>query len=141
MLDHRKPLAAELRQASLTAPEYVVSLTNTTQHFAQIAELIAPQGKFGLIDDPAPASVDVTLFKRKAVSLHWELMFTRSLCQTPDMAEQHRLLTEVAKLVDAKVLRSTVGEHYGKINAQNLRRAHAHIESGKAKGKVVLEGF
>jgi zinc-binding alcohol dehydrogenase family protein len=141
VLDHRKPLAEEVRQASLAAPEYVVSLTNTTQHFAQIAELIAPQGKFGLIDDPTPASVDVTLLKRKAVSLHWELMFTRSLYQTPDMADQHRLLTEVAKLVDAEVLRSTVGEHYGKINAQNLRRAHAHIESGKAKGKVVLEGF
>jgi zinc-binding alcohol dehydrogenase family protein len=141
VLDHRKPLAEEVRQASLAAPEYVVSLTNTTQHFAQIAELIAPQGKFGLIDDPTPASVDVTLLKRKAVSLHWELMFTRSLYQTPDIAEQHRLLTEVAKLVDAEVLRSTVGEHYGKINAQNLRRAHAHIESGKAKGKVVLEGF
>jgi zinc-binding alcohol dehydrogenase family protein len=141
VLDHAKPLATELRRAGLASPEYVVSLTNTTQHFGQIAELIAPQGKFGLIDDPAPGSVDITLLKRKAASLHWELMFTRSLYQTPDMIEQHRLLTEVAKLVDDNVLRSTVGEHYGKISAENLRRAHAHIESGKAKGKIVLEGF
>ncbi|EJT84347.1 alginate lyase [Pseudomonas putida S11] len=27
------------------------------------------------------------------------------------------------------------------INASNLKRAHALIESGKAKGKIVLEGF
>ncbi len=33
------------------------------------------------------------------------------------------------------------GEHYGRINAENLKRAHALIESGKAKGKIVLEGF
>jgi zinc-binding alcohol dehydrogenase family protein len=141
VLDHAKPLAAELRHAELPAPEYVVSLTNTAQHFAQIAELIAPQGKVGLIDDPPAGTVDIMLLKRKAVSLHWELMFTRSLYQTADMIEQHRLLTEVAKLVDSGVLRSTVGEHYGTITAENLRRAHAHIESGKAKGKVVLEGF
>jgi hypothetical protein len=34
-----------------------------------------------------------------------------------------------------------VGEHFGTINAANLRRAHGLLESGKAKGKIVLEGF
>ena len=57
------------------------------------------------------------------------------------MVEQHRLLDQVAKLVDAGTLRSTVGEHLGAINAGNLRRAHALLESGKARGKIVLEGF
>jgi NADPH:quinone reductase-like Zn-dependent oxidoreductase len=68
-------------------------------------------------------------------------MFTRSLFQTPDMIAQHRLLTEVAELVDAGVIRTTFAEHFGKINAQNLKRAHELIESGKARGKIVLEGF
>ncbi|MEL4177260.1 zinc-binding alcohol dehydrogenase family protein [Roseateles sp. PN1] len=141
VLDHSKPLAQELQNAGLAAPHYVVSLTQTGQHFDQIAELIAPQGRFGLIDDPAPGSVDISKLKRKSVSLHWELMFTRSLFDTPDQIEQHRLLTEVARLVDAGQLRSTQGEHFGHINAANLRRAHALLESGKARGKIVLEGF
>ena len=57
------------------------------------------------------------------------------------MIAQHRLLTEMAELVEAGVIRTTVGEHFGRIDAANLRRAHALIESGKAKGKIVLEGF
>jgi zinc-binding alcohol dehydrogenase family protein len=141
VLDHAKPLADEIQRAGLAAPEYVVSLTQTPQHFAQIAKLIAPQGKFGLIDDPVAGSIDIGKLKPKSVSLHWEAMFARSLFETPDMIEQHRLLTEVAQHVDAGQLRSTRGEHFGKIDAANLRRAHALLESGKARGKIVLEGF
>ena len=47
----------------------------------------------------------------------------------------------MARQIDAGVLRTTVGENYGRISAENLRRAHALLESGKAKGKIVLEGF
>ncbi|HEU4533904.1 MAG TPA: zinc-binding dehydrogenase, partial [Polyangiaceae bacterium] len=115
------------------------SLTHTDQHFAQIVEAIAPQGRLALIDDPP--SLDATKLKRKSISLHWELMFTRSLYQTPDMAAQGRLLGEVAALVDAGLVRSTMTEHLGVINAANLARAHALIESGRARGKIVLEGF
>ena len=68
-------------------------------------------------------------------------MFTRSLFMTADLIEQHKLLTEVARLVDAGTLRTTLGEHFGRIDAANLRRAHAFLESGKARGKIVLEGF
>lgn len=141
VLDHTQPLATALKDAGLDAPQWVISLTQTHQHFAQIAELIAPQGKFGLIDDPNPGSIDISLLKRKSVSLHWESMFTRSLFETPDMLEQHRLLSEVARLVDAGTLRSTKGDHFGTINATNLKRAHTLLESGKAQGKIVLEGF
>ncbi len=141
VLDHTRPLAEEVRRAGLAAPDYVVSLTHSDAHFSQIVELIAPQGHLGLIDDPAPGSIDVGALKRKSLSLHWELMFTRSLFETPDMIEQHRLLGEVAMLVDRGVLRTTLGEHHGPIRADNLRRAHAVIEGGRAVGKLVLEGF
>ncbi len=141
VLDHSRPLAPQLREAGLAAPETVISLTQTDQHFADIAELIAPQGRFGLIDDPKPGSIDIGLLKRKSVSLHWELMFTRSLFQTADMAAQGQLLAKVAALVDAGTLRSTQGEHFGRICAENLRRAHKLLESGRARGKLVLEGF
>ena len=141
VLDHAKPLAEEIERARLPPPDYVVSLTHTEQHYAQIAELIAPQGKFGLIDDPASGSIEIGALKRKSVSLHWELMFTRSLFETPDLIEQHKLLTEAARLVDVGELRTTLGEHFGRIDAANLRRAHALLESGKSRGKIVLEGF
>ena len=139
VIDHGKPLAEEIAGAGLAAPDYVISLTNTEHHFDQIVELIAPQGKFGLIDDPAP--IDVRKFKRKAVSLHWELMFTRSLFNTADMAQQNVILNRIAELVDAGTIRTTVNENFGTINAENLKRAHALIESNRAQGKIVLEGF
>jgi zinc-binding alcohol dehydrogenase family protein len=139
VIDHGKPLADEIRRAGLDAPDYVISLTHTDAHFDQIAEVIAPQGKFGLIDDPAP--IDVRKLKRKSVSLHWELMFTRSLFGTPDMIRQHEILNRVADLIDAGTLRSTANENYGRIDAANLKRAHALIESNRAQGKIVLAGF
>jgi len=139
VIDHSRPLAEELRRTGLATVDYIVGLTQTDAHLAQIIEAIAPQGKFGLIDDPA--ALDITPFKRKSVSVHWELMFTRSLFGTDDMVGQHRLLNEVAALVDAGLIRSTLAERFGSINAENLRRAHALIESGKSRGKVVLENW
>ncbi|MEO0471824.1 MAG: zinc-binding alcohol dehydrogenase family protein, partial [Bacteroidota bacterium] len=139
VINHRNKLSEELAAHDLPEPEYVVSLNATEQHFDEIATLIKPQGKFGFIDDPK--NMNVMPFKRKAVSTHIELMFTRSLYQTPDMIEQHNILNAVGRLIDAGQLRTTVGEHFGQINAANLRKAHALLESGKAKGKIVLAGF
>jgi zinc-binding alcohol dehydrogenase family protein len=140
VIDHRRPLAEALREAGIESVTHAASLTHTDQHYAQIVEALAPQGRLGLIDDPAHP-LDVLALKRKSLSLHWELMFTRSLYRTDDMAEQGRLLDQVADLVDAGRLRSTLGEHYGIINAANLKRAHALLESGRARGKIVLQGF
>jgi len=139
VIDHSQPLAAELQRLGIADVTYVASLTHTDAHLPQIVEALQPQGRLALIDDPA--SLDISLLKRKSLSLHWEFMYTRSMYQTPDMIEQHRLLNRVAELIDSGVLKTTLGEHYGTINAKNLRRAHAFIESGKAKGKIVLEGF
>lgn len=139
VVDHRQPLAPQVAALDLGQPAFVFSTTETQDHLADIAELIAPQGRFGLIDDPS--TLDVMPFKRKSVSVHWELMFTRSLYQTADMAEQGRLLDEVAKLVDVGRIRTTVTETLRPINADNLKTAHAVLESGKARGKLVLEGF
>jgi NADPH2:quinone reductase len=139
VIDHTRPLADEITALGLGEPAFVFSTTNTDRHIAEIAKLIAPQGRFGLIDDP-PA-VDINPFKRKSVSVHWELMFTRSMFQTADMGAQGELLSEVARMVDAGTIRTTLGENFGPINATNLKRAHALIESGRARGKIVLEGF
>ena len=140
VIDHSKPLSEELARIGVGQVTHVASLTQTEQHYEQLIEALEPQGRLALIDDPVQP-LDVMKLKRKSLSLHWELMFTRSLFETPDMIEQHHLLQRVSQLVDQGVLRTTVGEHFGTINAANLRRAHALLESGKAKGKIVLEGF
>lgn len=139
VIDHSKPLADQITALGIGAPAFVFSTTETHRHLTEIVSLIAPQGRFGLIDDPE--SLDVTGFKRKAVSIHWELMFTRSIFETPDMEEQGKLLAEVAALIDAGRIRTTVTDVLRPIDAKNLKQAHALIESGKARGKLVLEGF
>jgi zinc-binding alcohol dehydrogenase family protein len=139
VIDHSKPMADQIAALGLGAPAFVFSITHTDRHFDDIAALIAPQGRFGLIDDPA--TLDVVKLKRKAVSTHWELMFTRSIFETPDMDEQGKLLDSVAALVEDGDVTTTVTEILEPINAANLKQAHAQIESGKTKGKIVLEGF
>ena len=135
-IDHTRPMQPQLAALGVEAVDIVASLTHTEQHYAGIVEVLAPQGQFALIDDPA--SLDAMPLKRKSISLHWELMFTRSLFQTPDMIRQHQLLNRVARMVEQGSLRTTLSEHFGAINAANMRRAHALLESGKAHGKIVL---
>jgi len=139
VLDHSQPLTTQIKQLGLNAPLYVFSTTQTDQHLSDIVELIAPQGHFGLIDDPA--QLDIKPFKSKSVSVHWEFMFTRSMYQTQDMVKQSELLSEVAELVDAGKIKTTVSQVLSPINAQNLKLAHQQIESGTTKGKIVLHGF
>jgi zinc-binding alcohol dehydrogenase family protein len=139
VIDHAKPLGPQLKALGIEQVELVASLTHTHEYFEQLVELMAPQGRFGLIDDPE--ALDATRLKQKAISLHWELMFTRSMFNTPDMQRQHEILERIAFLVDDGTLRTTMGEHFGRISAENLRKAHKKIESHTARGKIVLEGF
>lgn len=139
VIDHSQSLSDELSRLGIEHVDCIASLTHTDQHLSDIAHLIAPQGKLGLIDDPQ--SFDIGAFKRKSVSIHWEFMFTRPLFNTADMSQQHTLLTRVAQLVDEGKIQSTYRHDLGTINAQNLMRAHALIESGNTHGKIVLSGF
>jgi zinc-binding alcohol dehydrogenase family protein len=139
VIDHSKPLKPQINALKLPPVALIASLTGTDQHYKALADVIAPQGKFGLIDDPT--DFNVSAFKGKAVSVHWESMFTRSSFQTADMIAQHHLLNDVADLIDKGVLRTTLEKTFGTINAANLKQAHALLESGKSLGKIVLEGW
>ena len=139
VIDHSKPLAPQVAALGIGAPGFIFSTTNTDKHVADIVEALAPQGRFGLIDDPN--TFDIVPFKRKAASVHWELMFTRPLFGTPDMIEQHKILNRISELVDTGKIRTTLSETVGTINAANMKKAHAMVESGRMKGKVVLAGF
>ncbi|MGO3785396.1 MAG: zinc-binding alcohol dehydrogenase family protein [Pseudoalteromonas prydzensis] len=139
VLDHSKGLDAQRTEHNLAEFDYVISLTHTDQHLDEIIKVIKPQGKLALIDDPA--SFDILKLKRKSISLHWEFMYTRSMFQTDDMIAQHQLLTELAELVDNGTIKTTLGQHLGKINIENLHKAHTILESHQSRGKLVLEGF
>jgi zinc-binding alcohol dehydrogenase family protein len=139
VVDHGGDLAAQVRALGVPVP-YVFITTHTEQHWDAVCDLLAPQGAICLIDDPATPP-DIRKLKSKAASVHWELMFARPMHVTPDMEEQHRLLAEVSRMLDDGTLRTTLAEHYGAITATNLRRAHALLESGQGRGKIVLEGF
>jgi len=139
IIDHSLPLSEALHDAGCEQVNYVASLTHTAEHATEIAKLIAPQGSLGLIDDPE--QFDISPFKRKSISIHWEFMFTRSLFSTQDVSAQHHLLTKVAALVDAGRIKTTRVKDFGVINAINLRLAHTLIESERSVGKAVLGGF
>ena len=139
VVDHGKDLVAQVKAQESRLVTHVASLTHTDAHYLALLELMAPQSRFGLIDDPL--TLDIKAFKRKSISLHWEFMYTRSMFQTEDMGRQAKILDRVADLVDARVLVTTLTEQMGVINAANLRQAHARLESGQSRGKIVLEGF
>jgi len=139
VIDHTEDLNTQIKALGLDAPIYIFSTNQTETYLPQISKLIAPQGKFGLIDDPK--SMDIVEFKSKSVSIHWEFMFTRSMFNTTDIEQQSQLLHQVAELVDNYKIKTTLNQTLGKINAKNLKLAHELIETGRAKGKIVLEGF
>jgi len=138
-VDHTRPMQPQLAELGVGNVDIVISLTHTDRHYQDIIAALAPQGQLALIDDPA--TLDAVPLKRKSISLHWELMFTRSMFETADMVRQHELLNRVAAMIEDGSLVTTLGEHFGTINAANLRRAHALIESNRAIGKIVLENF
>lgn len=128
-----------LAAAGFDTVDLITSLTQTDRHLAAYPRIIAPQGKIAVIDDPGV--LDISPFKGKSVSLHWESMFTRPVYETPDILVQHELLTEVAALVDAEVLQTTVQRAGGPITADAVRAAHELQQSGTAIGKTVLVGW
>jgi NADPH:quinone reductase-like Zn-dependent oxidoreductase len=110
------------------------------RHWAAAVELIRPQHGIVSIDN-TDLPLPMADMKTKSASFHWEFMFARAMHQTPDMIEQHRLLSYVADEIDAGRIRTTVSEVLSPINAANMREAHRLVETGKAKGKIVIEGF
>jgi len=140
VIDHRKPMRPQLEALGLKHVDYIANFNEVDEHWAAIGDLVAPQGGIVLIvGNKNPLNVDAV--RAKSASLCFELMFTRPRFQTPDMIEQHRLLDQVAEWIDAGRLKGTLKEALSPINAANLRKAHAKLESGTMIGKLVLKGW
>ena len=132
-------MVAQVRALGMHHVDHI-AIFNDMRHWETAVELIRPQSGIVTIDD-ADLPMPMGGMKMKAASLHWEFMFARSMHQTPDMIEQHKLLTYVDKDIGAGRIRTTVSEVLAPINAANMREAHRLIETGNAKGKIVVEGF
>jgi len=139
VVDHHGDIAAQMKALGLRGANLIYSANTTAKNWAAMVDAVAPQGRILLIESQAP--VDARDVMRKSVSIHWELMFTRSLYQTADMARQGALLQELAALVDAGRIRSTLTQPLGPIDAAGLQEAHRRLESGKSIGKLVLSGW
>lgn len=139
-VDHRKPMRPQIEALGLKHVDYIANFSEVDEHWAAISDLVAPQGGIVLIvGNKAPLNVDA--IRAKSATLCFELMFTRARFQTPDMIEQHKLLNQVAEWLDAGRLKGTLKETLSPINAANLRKAHARLESGTMIGKLVLRGW
>jgi zinc-binding alcohol dehydrogenase family protein len=139
VVDHSRPLADQVAALNAAPVTRIFSTHTNSASWAEMAKIVAPQGRIGLIDDPEP--LDLRLMKFKSVSIHWEAMFTRPMFDTPDTIRQHEILNAIADLADAGRLRATASNDFGRISAANLRRAHAAIEAGHTVGKITLSGF
>lgn len=140
VINHREPLRPQVEALGLQFVDHIAIFNHTDGHWDAVTDLIRPQGLIvTIVENEKPLKQDK--LKTKAAGLVWEFMFARSMFQTPDMIEQHKLLSYVADEIDAGRIRSTVSEIFTPINAENLRKAHALLETGRATGKIVLENF
>ncbi|MDG2395044.1 zinc-binding alcohol dehydrogenase family protein [Candidatus Thioglobus sp.] len=136
VLDHQQ-LVEQFKQQSLSSPDYILCMGVPDDYFAQMVELITPQGSICLLANTREA-YDINLLKAKSITLVWEMMFTRSMFQTIDMNEQHKLLTKVASLIDQNIIKTILTETYHPINIDNISNAHQVIEQAKMIGKLAV---
>ena len=142
IIDHHQPFAEQLKRLGEPEVDYILCFNSTEKHVQNMADVIKPQGKIGcIVGAKGNAPIPTSIFMRKSVAWCWELMFTRAEFQTPDMQAQHDILNAAADLYENGTLRTTLRENLGPLNAENLRRAHAALESGSTIGKLVLSGI
>ncbi|WP_044642370.1 zinc-binding alcohol dehydrogenase family protein [Risungbinella massiliensis] len=140
VLNHHDPFKEQLTQLPLGDVDYILCLNNTDQHWESMGEVIKPQGKIcSIVENQEP--LDLNVLKSKSVTFVWEFMFTRSMYQTEDMIQQHVLLNKISELMDTGTLKSTLKKTISPINADNIRKAHALVETGNTIGKIVVEKF
>jgi zinc-binding alcohol dehydrogenase family protein len=140
VVNHHQDLVQQVRSLGYEFVDHVLILNDTDGHFPAAAELVAPQGKICSIVENN-RSIGIDKLRSKSAQFLWEFMFTRSMYRTPDMIEQHRILNDVSRLVDDRILKSTLNRVLGPIDAKHLKLAHAEMEKGCSVGKLVLSGF
>ncbi len=132
-----KDMPGELEKHGLKQVDYIFCLNDTDGHWNTMAQLIAPQGHIcTIVENEHPLSMDQ--LKLKSAALHFELMYTRSMFKTPDMAQQGEILDAVATLLDEGKLQGTLSETLHGLSVDTLTQAHGKVLEGHMRGKVVI---
>lgn len=135
--DH-KDLINSVKQLDFETVDYIFNTADTIGHWDAMAELIAPQGMICSIVE-FEGSVDLNMLQGKSVGFVWELMFTKPMHNTSDVASQGEILKEIASLMDSGELKTTVTETLNGFTAETLKSAHQKIESGATVGKIAIK--
>jgi zinc-binding alcohol dehydrogenase family protein len=139
VINHHLPFKDEFLRIKMKEVNYILCLNSLEKHIENMADVIKPQGRIcTIVETKDNQAININIFQSKSVGFLWELMFTRSLYQTEDMQEQHNILNRAAKLFDEGLIKSTLTESFGDLTAENLRKAHARVETGSMVGKLVL---
>ncbi|WP_461788158.1 zinc-binding alcohol dehydrogenase family protein [Pedobacter sp.] len=135
---NHKNLVEEVREAGFQYVDFILDFVDVNSYWDAMAELIKPQGHIASITGSA-TPVALNKLKTKSASFSWEFMYTRSSFQTDDMIEQHRILNEIADLLDDEILVHTLTDTLEGLSAENLKKAHAQLESGTTIGKLAIK--
>ncbi|MDR0807039.1 MAG: zinc-binding alcohol dehydrogenase family protein [Enterobacteriaceae bacterium] len=135
-VDYRD-LQENLLKQNIKQVDYIFCLNDTDGHWDAMSKIIAPFGHICSIVEPS-APLEQMLIRSKSVALHWELMYTRSMYQTPDIAEQGRILQQVAKLIDKGVLQGTLNKTLHGLSVENITLAHKMQLEGHMTGKIAI---
>ncbi|MCE4049597.1 zinc-binding alcohol dehydrogenase family protein [Bacillus sp. Au-Bac7] len=140
VMNHHHSFQEQLKQHGMENVDFILCLNNTDQHWLAMADAIKPQGMIcSIVENAQP--LDLNVLKNKSATFVWEFMFTRTMYETEDMEKQQQLLNQLSELIDIGVIKTTLKKTLSPIHAENIRKAHALVESGKTIGKIVLEDF
>ncbi|SFC04764.1 zinc-binding alcohol dehydrogenase family protein [Pragia fontium] len=135
-VDYRD-LKQNLLKHDIKQVDYIFCLNDTDGHWQAMAEVIAPFGHIcSIVENKQP--LEQALIRSKGVALHWELMFTRSMYQTPDIAEQGAILQRVADMIDKGELKGTLNETLHGLSVENISQAHKKQLEGHMTGKIAI---
>ena len=135
---NHKNLISSVRELGFQYVDFILDFVDTNSYWDIMVELIKPQGYIASITGSSDP-IALNKLKNKSASFSWELMYTRSMFQTEDMHEQHIILNKIADLLDNGTLKTTLNETLSGLTADNLKKAHQLLESGKTIGKIAIK--
>lgn len=134
VIDHTKPLAAQLRAKGFPGADYIFH-TGTLEALPALAEALNPLGHICAIQGgPTASQVNVGLLMPKRGTLSFEAMFARAATNT-EPERQGAILAGVAERVDAGTLAGTRTET---LSWREVQAVHRRIETAHTLGKIVL---
>ncbi|MET3981827.1 NADPH2:quinone reductase [Mucilaginibacter sp. UYP25] len=138
VVDHFGDVQHQLSEIGLTSIDQIFSTSHTTGHMTWILNVLRPHGHLSMIESPeALCQINPST---KAISIHWQMIFTRILEEYyPEM--QSKFLSQLSKLIDLGRIKTIVKTRLSGLSVETIKRAHTLIETGQNIGKIVIENI